>query len=170
MLNAVPVKLANRLTLHTRGMGKRSDEQGSTDLGLRIKARRIELGWTQDELAGKAGCTKGAVSQWETGDVKNLKLARLLRVADALDVEVRWLIAGEGDKKRRVKGEPFQYTIEENSAIRNLRAAEPAYRNYVIALALMTEEQQRLMLRTMREAVPDTVIEKAYGKPPPKRG
>ena len=36
-------------------------------LGERIKARRIELGWTQDVLAQKAGISKGFLSDVENG-------------------------------------------------------------------------------------------------------
>lgn len=147
-------------------MGRRSTDEGTTDLGLRIKQRRLELGWNQSTLAAKAGCTKGAVSQWETGDVKNLQSPRLIKVADALDVEVRWLLSGEEPKLRARPAEPVTYSIEEAEAIKSLRVAEPAYRRYVISLALMTREQQQLMIKTMREAVPDSVVEAAYGKPP----
>lgn len=73
-------------------------DEGSTALGLRIRSRRSELDLTQAQLAQKAKCTKGAVSQWETGDVKNLRIARLFRVADALHVNPRWLAVGEGPK------------------------------------------------------------------------
>ena len=73
-------------------------DAGMTDLGRRIYNRRSELGLTQAQLAHKAKCTKGAVSQWETGDVHNLRLDRLFRVADALHVEPRWLAVGEGPK------------------------------------------------------------------------
>jgi transcriptional regulator with XRE-family HTH domain len=73
-------------------------DAGMTDLGRRIFNRRRELDLTQEALAKKAGCTKGAVSQWETGDVHNLRLDRLFKVADALHVEARWLAVGEGPK------------------------------------------------------------------------
>jgi transcriptional regulator with XRE-family HTH domain len=75
-------------------------DTGATALGLRISSRRRELKMTQEQVAKKAKCTKGAVSQWETGDVHNLRLARLFRVADALQVEPRWLAVGEGPKER----------------------------------------------------------------------
>lgn len=168
-LNQPNVKQANPAMHNNLVMGKRASDVGTTDLGLRIKARRKELGWNQETLAKKSGCTKSAVSQWETGDVKNLHMTRVMKVADALDVELRWLISGESPKLRLKASAPIKYTIDEAEAIKNLRVAEPAYRRYVISLALMTPEQQHLMVKTMREAVPDSVVEAAYGKPPSKK-
>jgi len=69
-----------------------------TALGLRIAGRRREIKMTQETLATKAGVTKGAVSQWETGDVTNLRLPHLFKVADALGVEPRWLALDEPPK------------------------------------------------------------------------
>jgi transcriptional regulator with XRE-family HTH domain len=74
-------------------------DAGSTAFGLRIFNRRRELGLTQEQLAKKAKCTKGAVSQWETGDVRGLHMPRLFWVADALEVEPRWLAVGEGPQE-----------------------------------------------------------------------
>ena len=164
-----PVKPAKLLSGNNADMGRRAIDEGTTDLGMRIKRRRLELGWNQETLAGKANCTKGAVSQWETGDVKNLQARRLIKVADALDVEVRWLLSGEEPKLRIRQRDPVTYSIEEAEAIKNLRVADSAYRRYVISLALMKPEQQQLMIKTMREAVPDSVVEAAYGKPPSRK-
>lgn len=74
------------------------DDEGSTALGQRIRATRIERKMTQEALAAASDCTKGAVSQWEKGNVKNLRMERLFRVADALGVYVRWLAIGTGAK------------------------------------------------------------------------
>lgn len=165
MLNTQPVKQANLAPHNNGGMGKRSKDEGTTDLGMRIKARRLELDWKQEELARKAGCSKSAVSQWETGDVKNLQLSRLVKVADALDLEIRYLITGQEPRLRVNRGATPIYDIELD-AIRRLQVAEPDFRRYVLSLATLTAEQQKLMIKTMREAVPDSVVEAAYGRPP----
>lgn len=98
-------------------------DAGSTALGLRISSRRRELGLTQEQLAQKAKCTKGAVSQWETGDVHNLRLARLFRVADALGVEPRWLAIGEEPKLHQ--GKPRQGIPDKVVRLANRLAALP---------------------------------------------
>lgn len=114
-------------------------DAGSTALGLRIFNRRRELGLTQEQLAQKAKCTKGAVSQWETGDVHNLRLARLFKVADALQVEPRWLAVGEGPQepvRRPDRGTP-------DKIVRLSRR-----------LADLPEEEQALLLKIFERTNP----------------
>ena len=38
-----------------------------------LKARRESLGLSQEEVARKIHVTKGTVSKWEKGDIKNMK-------------------------------------------------------------------------------------------------
>lgn len=169
MLNLPPVKLAKPRLANNAAMPRRDPDEATTDLGLRIKARRVELGWNQDQLATRAGVTKSAVSQWETGNIKTLQMSRVVKVADALGVEIRWLVTGDGIKLRAYSLPDPSLGIDEAEAIKNLRAADPAYRRYVISLALMSPDKQQLMVQTMREAVPDSVVEAAYGRPPAKK-
>ena len=67
-------------------------------LGERIAARRKELGLRQEDLANAAGVTTAAVSYWETGNTKNLRLEHLFSIADKLKVQARWLALGQGAK------------------------------------------------------------------------
>ena len=67
-------------------------------LGERIAARRKELGLRQEDLANAAGVTTAAVSYWETGNTKNLRLEHLFSIADKLKVQPRWLALGQGAK------------------------------------------------------------------------
>ena len=55
-----------------------------TQLGARIKARRVELSLSQGRLAEAAGITASAVSQIESGAIRTLKYETLSRVALAL--------------------------------------------------------------------------------------
>lgn len=121
---------------------------------------------TGQQLADRVGVTKGAVSQWETGDTRNLRLEHLFKVADALEVNVRWLALGEGKQHKAAAG-GLELEITEADAITHLRTALPDWRAYVLSLAKMEERQQELMLLTMRQAVPDYKVEAAFGKPPP---
>ena len=55
------------------------------DLGCAIKARRLELGMRQQDLASAVGVTKSAVSLWEKGETSptykiSLKVAKALRM------------------------------------------------------------------------------------------
>ena len=67
-------------------------------LAERIAARRKELGLRQEDLADAAGVSKAAVSQWETGQTKDVKLEHLFKIADKLKVQARWLALGQGTK------------------------------------------------------------------------
>lgn len=67
-------------------------------LAERIAARRKELGLRQEDLADAAGVSKAAVSQWERGETKNLKLEHLFKIADALKLHARWLALGQGPR------------------------------------------------------------------------
>lgn len=67
-------------------------------LALRISTRRKELGFSRDDLATALGVSVTAVQMWEAGTTKNLKLAHLCSIADALNVNVRWLAEGKGLK------------------------------------------------------------------------
>lgn len=67
-------------------------------LAARISARRDELGITREVIADAVGVSVAAVQQWECGKTKNLKLDNLIALADALNVSVRWLATGRGQK------------------------------------------------------------------------
>ena len=57
-------------------------------IGKRIRQRREKLGFTQEELGGKVGVTKAAVSGWERGGGNRMKLVvfyELLRVLKVRD-------------------------------------------------------------------------------------
>lgn len=63
-------------------------------LGARIRERRAVRDLTLDELAKRAGTTKGFLSQVENG--KSQPTAqRLLGLATALGVSADWLLKGE---------------------------------------------------------------------------
>jgi transcriptional regulator with XRE-family HTH domain len=67
-------------------------------LAERISARRKELGLRQEDLARAAGVSVAAVSQWEKGQTKNLRLEHLFAICDKLRVHPRWLALGQGAK------------------------------------------------------------------------
>lgn len=64
-------------------------------MGERIRQLRKARGLTQEGLAKLTGVTKGAVSQWEDGSTKNLKLATFLRVCEVLVTDPEYLIWGD---------------------------------------------------------------------------
>lgn len=65
-----------------------------TQLGERIKSRRQELNWTQDDLSTKSGLSKGFLSDLENGK-RNVSANNLLDIARVLSVSLDFLMKGE---------------------------------------------------------------------------
>ena len=62
-------------------------------LGERIRARRTELGWTQDQLATKVGISKGFLSDLENGKRK-VSAENLMGIAQVLNLTLDFLMKG----------------------------------------------------------------------------
>lgn len=62
----------------------------------RIRAARVARGMSRPELARRCRVSRGAVSHWELGRTKNLRNETLLKVSAALQVNMKWLLNGEG--------------------------------------------------------------------------
>lgn len=65
-------------------------------IGDRIRWARERKGLTQDEVALKFNISRNAVSLWESGDTAP-RGQRLAILAGILDINVEWLITGEGN-------------------------------------------------------------------------
>jgi len=77
---------------HNPGMG----------LGERIATRRVATGMSQAELARRCGISREAVAQWESGATQPAT-KRLIDIAEALRVEVTWLIGGTQDPNIEIR-------------------------------------------------------------------
>ena len=64
-------------------------------MGDRLRQCRNSRGLTQQQLADSLGVTNGAVSQWELGGTKNIKLVTFLRVLEILQTSADYLIFGD---------------------------------------------------------------------------
>jgi transcriptional regulator with XRE-family HTH domain len=71
-------------------------------IGDRIRTLRVARNLTQEQLAKACGVTKSAVSQWEDGSTKNVKLQTFMMLLDALSTDANYLIFGEN----RAPGSP----------------------------------------------------------------
>lgn len=65
------------------------------ELNQRIFLAREEAGLTQQQLANAVGKTRGAVAQWEAGDVRP-RHSTLVAIAKATGKDLVWLEAGVG--------------------------------------------------------------------------
>jgi transcriptional regulator with XRE-family HTH domain len=63
-------------------------------VGERIKARRLELGWTQEELCQKANISTGFLSDVENNK-RNISAETLLGIARVLSLSLDYLMKGD---------------------------------------------------------------------------
>ena len=68
-------------------------------VGERIKKRRLELGWTQDQLCQKAGISKGFLSDLEN-DKRSVSADNLLDIARALSLSLDYLMTGTASQEQ----------------------------------------------------------------------
>lgn len=95
----------------------------SMDMGERIAHARREAGLNQTELGKRVGVTKGAVSQWENGNINNLRMANLFAIEDATGFRARWIALGQGPARVT---ERALSPVEFDSALEELTSADLA--------------------------------------------
>lgn len=64
----------------------------------RIKSRRLELGYSFQDLADLTGMSKSTLQRYETGGIKNVPLDKLKDLAYALKVSPEWLLGWDEPK------------------------------------------------------------------------
>jgi len=69
-------------------------------LAATLKSLREERGIKQEGLAETLGLSQSAVSGWEKEN-KVPEVETLVRLADLYDVDLRWLVTGDGVRDRR---------------------------------------------------------------------
>ena len=105
-------------------------------VGERIRFARKASDLTQEQLASKSGVTKGAVSQWEQGVIKSLNAISLFALADALEVNARWIAMGDRPPTR-----PAHVTPEESDLLVTFRSLNAAAQEELLSKA---HEYQRI--------------------------
>jgi transcriptional regulator with XRE-family HTH domain len=76
-------------------------------MGDRIRLLRQAKGLSQAQLGERVGVTAGAISQWENGLTKNVKLQTFLTLCEELGTNPHYLIFGPdhpGQASRRRSG------------------------------------------------------------------
>jgi transcriptional regulator with XRE-family HTH domain len=62
-------------------------------LGARLRRKRREKGWTQEQLAIKAGTNQAVIQKIENG--KSLRPRKINEIAQVLEVNPAWLMFGD---------------------------------------------------------------------------
>ncbi len=73
-------------------MAPKRKNSGAESLGERLRARRREVGLTQEQLAERADTTQAVIQKIENG--KSLRPRKIDRIAGALGVKAAWLMFG----------------------------------------------------------------------------
>jgi transcriptional regulator with XRE-family HTH domain len=93
------------------------------EVGRRVRARRLERGITQTELATRIGVTFQQVQKYEKG-VNRIGAGRLQRIAEALEVPVTFFFGGNETPVTAASGDDasvFGY-LQTSGAIRIVKA------------------------------------------------
>lgn len=51
-----------------------------------LKARRLRLGLTLEDVAAKVGVSAATISRWESGDIANMRRDRIVALSSALQI------------------------------------------------------------------------------------
>lgn len=62
-------------------------------LGERLRYRRRQMGWTQEQLAVQAGTNQAVIQKIENG--KSLRPRKIDEIAEVLEVNPAWLMFGD---------------------------------------------------------------------------
>lgn len=111
-------------------------------LGQRIERLRKERNLSQQQVADAAKVSRVAVTKWESGATKNLKLENLLAMCDLFGVPAESLISGDDGKGLKARQTAAAYetanksslTDEESSMIRSFRGRTRAEQVMVLKL------------------------------------
>jgi len=90
-------------------------------IGKRIKQARTDKGLRQKEIAEKFGLHSASMSKIESGD-SSTSVEILLKIKEILNVNLHWILTGEGTPETPTKG------IEDEEIIMMLKAFEKSAR------------------------------------------
>lgn len=81
--------------------------------GERVKARRIELGWTQEELAEKMGYkSKSSINKIELG-INDVTQSKIIKFAEVMHTSVEYLMGW--DEAVPTNGQETEYYLDDET-------------------------------------------------------
>ena len=93
-----------------------TEEERNQAIGSRLKAARLERGWSQMKLKDLSGIEQSVITRVENGAKLTEKAGR--RLAEALEVGYEWLMTGDESKKLYPADERLINWLWENEEIR----------------------------------------------------
>ncbi len=81
----------------------------------RIKARRMQLDLSYQDLADKTGISKSTLQRYESGKIKNLPIDKLEILADALDTSPGYLMEWQEPKAITNAEEAMTFILQQPS-------------------------------------------------------
>lgn len=108
-------------------------------IGSRLKAVRLEKGWSQTELADKAGVSQSAIGNIESGTRKRPR--DLLSIAKAVEVRAEWLETGRGGR--------HSGGGEERAQLRVVGQGQPSIRQAVELMAHLAAQQRPTLRKNL---------------------
>ena len=85
-------------------------------LGERLREVRRARGWTQPEVAGRAGLSENSISRYERGD-RLPDLVCLMKLAKVYEVTIDWLLLAEGERVEDVRTTESVSVMEARGAL-----------------------------------------------------
>ncbi|WP_058953027.1 helix-turn-helix domain-containing protein [Clostridium tyrobutyricum] len=76
---------------------KEMNDKDQELLRSRLKARRLFLNYTYQDLADKTGISKSSLQRYETGAIKNLSYDKIFKLSEALEVTPKYFTDLEND-------------------------------------------------------------------------
>ena len=108
------------------------------DIGNLIKARRLELGLTLEEVGEAVGVGKSTVRKWETGHIQNMRRDRIAMLAKVLQINPSLLIEVQV---------PGSLDPEEQHLLDVWRSADQTAREYAMMILGKSAEEQEAKKR-----------------------
>lgn len=110
-------------------------------IGERIRQRRLELGYTQDELARKVGYKgKVAICKIESGQ-RNVRQDLIVKLAEALEVTPSWLMGWDDEPVK------MELSSIEEAMVKSYRIASPDTQSAALAVLGIKKEGKLSALR-----------------------
>src|ERR1700730_9664940 len=130
----------------------RRAELGDAEVGRRIRARRLECGFSQTELARRVGISFQQIHKYEKG-VNRVIAGRLQRIAGALQVPLKLFYGAELPGLTRFKTSRLFYLLADRDALQLVTAFN----------RLSDRTLRRSFVRLMKELTHPKTRKKATG-------